>query len=263
MLLLVNRQVHAEYVEAVSQCCQLQGELGPEDGCELKLSHGGWPRTRALQQTGLLQHLRNWEVQTNYTDVVGDPFMPRWVLYMGSQPLSQSLQLKQLTLEAALEKALPLMPALRELTLRLVLPPYPRLEKFLTSGFDFHRFLAYQPPQDHHPPRLGRLAKLVTPDFSDDGAETYIDGTHVLELMERVDRFCHKTGRLERVAQLVRDPNYWKFYQECLGAGKDWVMHNDRAISYAEARRCAEKGYDAWVAHGKPAWNEAVDWFGD
>lgn len=265
-LLLVNRQIHAEYVEAVYRYCQLQGELGPEDSCELKLSTGGWPRQRALHQAGLLQHLRNWEVQTDFTDVVGDPFMPRWVLFLGS--LSQSLELKQLNLEASLEKALPQMPALRELTLRLVLPPYPRLQKFLTSGFDFARFLAYQPPllaADRKAPAyssLRRLTKLVTPDFSDDGAQTYIDGTHVLELMERVDRVCQKTGRLEKTSELVRDPNYWKFYQESLNAGKNWVMHNERAIAYAEARACAKQGYDRWVAKGKPMWNEAVNWVG-
>ncbi|EKG16721.1 hypothetical protein MPH_06062 [Macrophomina phaseolina MS6] len=268
VLLLVNRQIHAEYVEAVYKYCQLQGELGPEDSCELKLSTGGWPKGRALLQHGLLQHLRNWEVQTDFTDVVGDPFMPQWVLYMGSLPLSQSLALKQFNLEASLEKALPAMPALRELTLRLVLPPYPRLQKFLTSGFDFSRFLAYQPPQvlrpqspQQHPRHLCRLTKLVTPDFNDDGCgQTYLDGTHVLELMERVDRICTRTGRLEQVSQLVRDPNYWKFYQECLNAGKNWVMHNERAIAYAEARACAARGYDLWVAKGKPSWREAVDW---
>ncbi|KAL1640539.1 hypothetical protein SLS58_006889 [Diplodia intermedia] len=259
VLLLVNRQIHAEYVEAVYRYCQLQGELGPEDSCELKLSTRAWPK----QQPGLLQHLRNWEVQTDFTDVVGDPFMPRWVLYLGSLPLSQSLELKQLNLEASLEKVLPQMPALRELTLRL---------KFLTSGFDFARFLAYQPPplqtdtsSSHRPPppRLRRLTKLVTPDFSDDGAETYIDGTHVLELMERVDRVCQKTGRLQKASELVRDANYWKFYQESLNAGKHWVMHNERAVSYAEARACAERGYDRWVARGKPMWHEAVDWVAD
>ncbi|OJD36473.1 uncharacterized protein BKCO1_11000139 [Diplodia corticola] len=288
VLLLVNRQIHAEYVEAVYRYCQLQGELGPEDSCELKLSTRGWPQHRALHQARLLQHLRNWEVQTDFTDVVGDPFMPRWVLYLGSLPLSQSLHLKQLNLEASLEKVLPQMPALRELTLRLVLPPYPRLQKFLTSGFDFARFLAYQPPllaadsssysthsssphgddrgpppQLLPPPRLRRLTKLITPDFSDDGAETYIDGTHVLELMERVDRVCQKTGRLQKASELVRDPNYWKFYQESLNAGKNWVMHNEHAISYAEARACAEQGYDRWVAKGKPMWHEAVNWVGD
>lgn len=260
MLLLVNRQVRAEYVEAVYKYCQLQGELGPEDSCELKLSIGGWPKGRALQQAGLLQHLRNWEVQTDFTDVVGDPFMPQWVLYLGNLPLSQSLALKQFNLETSLEKALPAMPALRELTLRLVLPPYPRLQKFLTSGFDFSRFLSYQPLYAHQHPRLCRLTKLVTPDFNDDGGQTYIDGTHVLELMERVDRICQRTGRLEKVSEFVRDPNYWKFYQECLNAGKNWVMHNERAISYAEARASAEKGYALWVSKGKPTWKEAVDW---
>ncbi|KAL0262647.1 hypothetical protein SLS55_001617 [Diplodia seriata] len=273
VLLLVNRQIHAEYVEAAYRYCQLHGELGPDDSGELKLSTRAWPK----QQPALLQHLRNWEVQTDFTDVVGDPFMPRWVLYLGSLPLSQSLELKQLNLEASLEKVLPQMPALRELTLRLVLPPYPRLQKFLTSGFDFARFLSYQPPllpqaqaqadtsSSHRlpPPRLRRLTKLVTPDFSDDGAETYIDGTHVLELMERVDRVCQKTGRLQKASELVRDPNYWKFYQESLTAGKHWVMHSERAVAYAEARACAQRGYDRWVARGKPMWNEAdVDWVG-
>lgn len=263
VLLLVNRQLHAEYVEAVYKYCQLQGELGPEDSCELKLSIGGWPK----QNQPFLHHLRNWEVQTDFTDVVGDPFMPRWVLYMGNLPLSQSLALKQRNLEQSLEKALPAMPALRELTLRLVLPPYPRLQKFLCSGFDFTRFLCYQPPHATLHPRLCRLTKLVTPDFNDDGTAaaepTYLDGTHVLELMERVDRVCQKTGRLTMVSEAARDPAYWKFYQECLDAGKSWVVHDGRAVAYAEARACAERGYDAWVARGKPSWSEAVQWVGD